>query len=113
MQDIADALDDWSDGSFHAARQRLDDALTRMTAAIDTADLRVDSFMVWLERLRDVAADLQETRLGIEQAALAPRGVVGHQQRTCDERCALLGGCNGHGDGALQQQAVERATGCR
>jgi hypothetical protein len=70
---IGDALRDWSDGDFYAARQTLDQALQEMERAVEAAHLKIDSFMAWLTRLRDTAAELHQLRLTIEQGATTTR----------------------------------------
>lgn len=69
VQLAGDALRNWSDGDFYAARQALDLALEQIQRSIDLAGLQVTSFVDWLTRLRDAAADLHQTRLTIEQGA--------------------------------------------
>lgn len=71
IQSIQQALGDWSDGDFFAARQAFDQALDNLQATADTAGLRIEPFLAWVTNLRDTAAELQQTRLSIEQGAHA------------------------------------------
>ena len=66
-----DAVRSWSDGNFYGARQALDAALDHIQTAIRVGGLQVDSYVEWLTRLRDTAANLQQTRIIIEQGALS------------------------------------------
>jgi hypothetical protein len=71
IQMINDALRDWSDGDFYAARQALDAAVQNIQRAVETAHLHIDPFVNWLTRLRDAAADLHQARLSVEQGAVS------------------------------------------
>jgi hypothetical protein len=70
---INDALRDWSDGDFYAARQSLDAALEQINRAVELAQLQIEPFINWLTNLRDTAAELQQARLQIEQGANTTR----------------------------------------
>ena len=65
-----EALRHWSDGDFYNARQSLDMAVENINTAVEVAHLEIPSFVAWLTRLRDAAAQLQQTRLTIEQGAV-------------------------------------------
>jgi hypothetical protein len=68
-----DALRSWSDGDFYAARQALDTAVEQIHRAVETAQLQIETFVIWLSSLRDAAAELHQVRLTIEQAAVTTR----------------------------------------
>lgn len=68
---IEQALRDWSDGDFYAARQALDAALDRLQRAAEVTGLQVDPFLNWVTGLRDAVARLQQLRLAVEQGAVA------------------------------------------
>ncbi|HMM26784.1 MAG TPA: hypothetical protein PKD46_00695 [Aggregatilineaceae bacterium] len=72
VQMAMQAVRDWSDGDFYAARQNLDVALDDIQRARASTDLRIDSYVAWLSRLRDTANMLQAIKLDIEQAAARP-----------------------------------------
>ena len=69
VQMAMQAVRDWSDGDFYAARQALDVALDDIQRARATGNLHVESYVEWLTRLRDTANRLQALKLEIEQAA--------------------------------------------
>lgn len=68
---IEEALRDWSDGDFHAARQALDGALDRLQRASEVTGLQIDTFLTWVTGLRDAVAHLQQLRLAVEQGAVS------------------------------------------
>ncbi|MCC6799938.1 MAG: hypothetical protein IT325_07460, partial [Anaerolineae bacterium] len=72
VQMAMQAVRDWTDGDFYAARQNLDVALDDIQRARAATSLRIDSYVDWLTRLRDTANTLQTIRLEIEQAAARP-----------------------------------------
>ncbi|MBN1565028.1 MAG: hypothetical protein JXA10_14375 [Anaerolineae bacterium] len=65
----SEALSHWSDGDFYAARQALEHALVNIQRAVETANLQIDPFVDLLTHWRDVAAELHQLRLTIEQGA--------------------------------------------
>lgn len=73
VQAVADALRDWSDGNFGAARAALDRALEQIKIAINKSGLGIAPYVDWVTRLRDRAAELQHARLVIDQRAMSPQ----------------------------------------
>lgn len=69
VQMAMQAVRDWSDGDFYAARQALEVALDDIQRARATGNLHIDSYIEWLTRLRDTATTLQALKLDIEQVA--------------------------------------------
>ena len=72
VQAVADALRDWSDGNFGAARAALDRAVEQIAIAVNKSGLSIAPYVDWVTRLRDRAADLQQARMVIDQRALSP-----------------------------------------
>jgi serine/threonine protein kinase len=73
VQAVADALRDWSDGNFGAARAALDRALEQINIAISKGNLNIAPYVDWVTRLRDRAAELQQARMVIDQRAMSPQ----------------------------------------
>lgn len=69
VQMAMQAVRDWTDGDFYAARQSLDIALDDIQRARAAGNLQIGSYVEWLTRLRDTAKTLQALKLDIEQAA--------------------------------------------
>lgn len=69
VQMAMQAVRDWSDGDFFAARQSLDVALDDIQRARSASNLQIDSYVAWLTDLRDTANTLQALKLDIEQTA--------------------------------------------
>lgn len=69
VQMAIQAVRDWSDGNFYAARQGLDVALDDIKRAIASGGLHIEPYVDWLTRLRDTANALQALKLRIEEAA--------------------------------------------
>ena len=69
---LDEALKKWPDGEFRAARQHLDTALDRITAAEIALGKELSVFKAWLQDLAASAELLAQTRRGIEQIAVVP-----------------------------------------
>ncbi|WP_119072286.1 protein kinase domain-containing protein [Aggregatilinea lenta] len=73
VQAVADALRDWSDGNFGAARAALDRAVEQINIAITKSGLNIPPYVEWITRLRDRAVELQQARMVIDQRAMSPQ----------------------------------------
>ncbi|MBX3084292.1 MAG: hypothetical protein KF716_21835 [Anaerolineae bacterium] len=72
VRSLDEALKKWPDGEFRTARQHLDVALDRITAAEIALGKELSVFKTWLQDLAASAELLAQTRRSIEQAAVIP-----------------------------------------
>ncbi len=73
VRHLENAVKQWEDGEFRAAREAFDAAVEAMQAGQDTAELDLQPLLDWTEQLREIVSGLQSDRLKVEEIAHSTR----------------------------------------
>lgn len=73
VRQLSAAVKHWEDGEFRSARETFDTALEALEAGQETSGFTIEKLLNWVRSLRDSVAELQASRLKVEEISHSTR----------------------------------------